>query len=151
MSGSWRSIPYRARSSSSFSIEPLWMPTTAPWRMGWLFAVDLGMALRVVADVDERLRCVLRDRDLVEERARAAAELRDGDGSVGSAGRIPDGVGAALGDPGEERLRRERPTDRRVGAQAVSGYAAHDAIPLSRSDDISHRRRRGGGVCLGSG
>ena len=31
-----------ARSASSFSTIPLWTPTTAPWRMGWLFAAMSG-------------------------------------------------------------------------------------------------------------
>ena len=35
--------------------------------------LDLGVALRVVADVDQRLDAVAGTRDLVEERARAGA------------------------------------------------------------------------------
>ena len=39
--------------------------------------------------------------------------------------RVADGVGAALGDPGQQRLRGERPLDARLGAKAVSGDSAH--------------------------
>ena len=38
ISGSARSIRCCAKSSSSFLMIPLWIPTTEPWRIGWLFA-----------------------------------------------------------------------------------------------------------------
>ena len=37
-----RSKPWRAKSSSSFRMIPLWIPTTAPCRIGWLFASIVG-------------------------------------------------------------------------------------------------------------
>ena len=42
MPGSARSKPWPARISSSLAMMPLWMPTTAPCRMGWLLATRLG-------------------------------------------------------------------------------------------------------------
>ena len=42
ISGSSRAMPWRARSSSSFAMIPLWIPTTRPCRMGWLFARIVG-------------------------------------------------------------------------------------------------------------
>ena len=42
ISGSARSKPWRAKISSSFTMMPLWMPTTEPWRIGWLFATIVG-------------------------------------------------------------------------------------------------------------
>ena len=38
---------------------------------------------------------------------------------------VPDRVGAALGDAGEQRLGRKRPLDARSGREAVSGDSAH--------------------------
>ena len=45
MSGSARSNPYVSISSSSLTMIPLWTPTTAPWRMGWLLASMVGWPL----------------------------------------------------------------------------------------------------------
>ena len=42
ISGSARSMPCSASSSSSLKMIPLWIPTTAPWRTGWLFAAIVG-------------------------------------------------------------------------------------------------------------
>ena len=56
---------------------------------------------------------------------------------------VADGVGAALGDAGEERLRSERPVDGRLRIEAESGYAAHGLVFDSvRSDDTEERRRQ---------
>ena len=52
----------RARISSSLKMIPLWMPTTAPWRIGWLLAAIVGWPLRVVAHVDEQPRSRRRGR-----------------------------------------------------------------------------------------
>jgi hypothetical protein len=90
---------------------------------------DGRMALRVVAHVDERLDGVGRDLDPIEQLARAGALLEHVDGTVRNPVRVPDGVGAALGDPGQQRLRRERPVDARRGAQAIAGNAAH-TLPI---------------------
>ena len=83
------------------------------------------MALREVADVEDRLRGLPRHGDLVEESACAAAQLRDVDPPVAVAVGVSDGVSSALGDPGEQRLGRERASDGRIGTQAVTGYSAH--------------------------
>ena len=91
--------------------------------------LDLGVPLREVAHVDERLARVRRgDDELVEESAGAAAELRHVDLAVGDAVRVPDGVGSALGDPREQRLRGQRPLDGRVRTEAESRYAAHEPL-----------------------
>jgi hypothetical protein len=86
--------------------------------------------LRVVADVDERLSGVLGDTDAVEELARARALLVDPDGTLAAMG-VAHGVGAALGDPGQERLRGERPVDARGRAQAIAGDPAHGFLDVS--------------------
>jgi len=48
----------------------LWIPTTAPWRMGWLLARTRG-CFRVVPDVHEELCGGLGHLDAVEELAGA--------------------------------------------------------------------------------
>src|SRR5882762_7456146 len=40
--GSARAQEWGASSSSSFVMIPLWIPTTGPWRTGWLFAAIDG-------------------------------------------------------------------------------------------------------------
>ena len=40
--GSARAQPKGASSSSSLTMIPLWMPTTGPWRTGWLLAAIDG-------------------------------------------------------------------------------------------------------------
>ena len=87
---------------------------------------DLRVTLRVVAHVDEGVLGGGRDLDLVEERAGTASQLRDAATAPSALSRrIADGVGAALRDPGEQRLRRERSLDGRLGVQAVARNAAH--------------------------
>ena len=86
-------------------------PDDRPVADGVVVGGDRRVALGVVADVDQRLRRVARDKDSVEQLARAAALLADRDRSDLGAVRVPDGVSAALGDPGQERLGCERPID----------------------------------------
>ena len=86
---------------------------------------DGRMSLGVVADVDEDLRCALRNGDLVEKRARAGALLVHGDALAGSAVRVADGVGAALGDSRQQSLGCKRPLECARGGKAVSGNSAH--------------------------
>ena len=45
ISGSARSMPCGAKISSSLTMIPLWMPTTDPCRIGWLFARTVGWPL----------------------------------------------------------------------------------------------------------
>ena len=87
-----------------------------------------GVALGVVAHVDEHLARVLRDLDAVEELARAGALLVDMDVAA-VAIRIADCVGAALGDTRQESLSGERPVDVALGTQAVSGDPPHGFEP----------------------
>ena len=96
--------------------------------MGWLLASIDGMALREVADVNQCLPAVGWDVELVEERTRATAQLRHAYGLAGRAMRVPHGVGATLGDTGEERLRGQRPVDGRLRAETESRYAAHEPL-----------------------
>ena len=42
--------------------------------------------------------------------------------------RVADGICAALGNPREERLGRERPIDARIRTEAESRYAAHEPL-----------------------
>ena len=42
---------------------------------------------------------------------------------------VADGVGAALGDGRQKRLRGKRPVDAGAGAEAISGYATHKRFP----------------------
>ena len=104
---------------------PLWTPLTAPCRTGWLLASIRGMALRVVAHVQERLVRLLRDRDAVEERAGSGALLVERQVAGRAAVRIARGVGAALRDAREQGLSRERPVDAARAMEAVSGDSAH--------------------------
>jgi hypothetical protein len=78
---------------------------------GVVVGIDRRMALREVADVNERLPAVSWDLELVEERTRATAQLRHAHGLAGRTVCVPHGVGTALGDPCEERLSGQRPVD----------------------------------------
>ena len=98
----------------------------------------VGMTLREVPDVDEGLARLGRDRELVQQRARAAAELRDPGATALAAMGVPDRIGAALCDSREQRLRGERPVDGRLRIEAESGYAAHE--PLFDSVDRTTQR-----------
>ena len=83
------------------------------------------MALRVVADVEERLGCVRREEELLEELAGPGALLVDLDVQAGAGVRIADCVGAALGDPRKQGLGSERFLHGTGGAQAISGDSTH--------------------------
>ena len=95
---------------------------------------DRGVALRVVANVNERVRRVTRERDRVEQRRRARALLVNRRFGAGATVGVADRIGAALRDPGEKRLGRERSVDRGLGVEAISGNAAHQRIRSPRSD-----------------
>ena len=96
---------------------------------------DPGVALCVVAHVDERLGGLGGNRNPVEERARAGTLLvhreRPAVASIG----IADCVCAALGDSGEQGLSRERPIDSARALQAVSGDSTHMLIVGASPDD----------------
>ena len=82
---------------------------------GVVVGLDRRVALRVVAHVDEHLVRVAGTCDRVEQLARAGALLHDPDARADPAERVPGRVGTAFGDPGEQRLRGERPLDARLG------------------------------------
>ena len=82
------------------------------------------MSLGVVADVDQRLTGGGGEDDGVEQRARPGLLLVDDEWAV-RAVRVSDSVGAALRDPGEQGLRRERSIRSRGVAEAVASDAAH--------------------------
>jgi len=42
ISGAARRKPNSAKIASSLAMRPLWIPTTAPCRIGWLFASIVG-------------------------------------------------------------------------------------------------------------
>ena len=127
------------------------MPTTEPWRIGWLFAAMSGCPFVKSRTWMRRCEAVAGTADLVEQRARSAAELRDRRLTVPGPMRVADRVGAALRDAREQRLSGERPLDRGLGAEAVAGYAAHGLVVGSgrmahKSVDVGEE----GSVC-GSG
>ena len=95
---------------------------------GMVVGLDPGMALRVVAHVEERLVRLLRDREAVEERARSGALLVERQVAGRAAVRVARGVRAALGDAREQGLSRERPVDATRAMEAVSGNSTHLAI-----------------------
>ena len=74
---------------------------------------DAGVALCVVAHVEEHLAGVGRDRDVLEHGAGAATLLVHTIEPLRRAVRIADGVGAALGDRGEQGLSGASPIDAR--------------------------------------
>ena len=101
---------------------------------------DGRMALRVVAHVDEQLRRMRGNVDALEQVARRRSLLRHGGiGVAGAAIRVSDRVGASLGDPCEQRLRRQRPVDAAIRGEAVPGYATHTQLPISSSSEPSLR------------
>ena len=93
---------------------------------GMVVRRDVRVTLREVAHVDQRLPGLLRDGELVEKCARAAAELRHARAALGAAMGVSDGVRAAFGDPREKCLGSECPVDGRLGIEAESGYSAHE-------------------------
>ena len=105
-------------------------PDDAPVADGVVVRGDRRMPLRVVADVDEGLLRRSRDGDRVEHRAGAGLLLVDGEGAI-RADRVSDGVGAALGDPGKQRLSRECSIDLRLVTDAVACDSAHVSSALS--------------------
>ena len=96
------------------------------------------MALRVVANVDERLARGLRHLEALEQVAGRRPLLDDGRKRLSrSAVRVPDGIRAAVGDAGEQGLSCERPIDGRVRTQAVASYTAHkEETVWTPSDDL---------------
>ena len=86
---------------------------------GMVVGGDRRMALRVVPHVHEQLVRVGGHAHPVEQLRRGRALLHDAWRSVsaGRAVRVADGVGAALGDRGQQCLRGQRPLDARSGRE----------------------------------
>ena len=107
---------------------------------GMVVRLDRRMALRVVAHVDEQFGRVGGNVDALEEVARRRPLLRhDGRGVAWAAVGIPDSVGAALSDPREQRLSRQRPIDAATRRETVTGYATHKHWPISSCSGPSLR------------
>ena len=85
------------------------------------------VTLRVVPNVDEELGRVPGHVDPVEQGGSAGALLVDADAAVLDTVGVPDGVGAALGDAGEEGPRCDRPVDAALRVEAVASYSAHSS------------------------
>ena len=119
-----RSMPCRAKSSSSLTMIPLWIPSTAPWRTGGCSRRSSGgpSCSRARGRAPEPRRPGRRPRRAARSRRSAACGPRVG---PRRAIRVADGVGAALGDPGQQRLRGQRPARRSTGLRSC--------IPLCRT------------------
>jgi hypothetical protein len=110
--------------------DPVVNADDRPVADGVVVGLDARVPLGVVADVDQRLGRARGDDDLLEQGARAGALLVDRDRAISGPVRVADRVGAALGDSGEERLRRQRVIHATARAQAVSGNSTHFRKPL---------------------
>lgn len=95
---------------------------------------DRGVALRVVTNVDQRLARGMREDNVLEQGARSGLLLVDDERAARAVG-VADGVGATLGDTGEECLRGERAVHPRRVAEGVASDAAHA---------VAHHERPGG-------
>jgi hypothetical protein len=101
---------------------------------GMVVGRDGRMPLGVVTDVDEELGRVAGYGYTLEELRRGGALLDDCRLGVGRrAVCVSDGIGAALRNRRQERLRRKRPRKPRRGSNAVAGDSAHVLSPLTRS------------------
>jgi hypothetical protein len=95
--------------------------------------LDARVPLRVIAHVDQRLGCARRHDHLVEQCARTRTLLVDRHRALAVPVGVPDSIGAALGDPGEQGLSRERAIHAAARTQAVSGNTTHLRKPLERN------------------
>src|SRR5256885_8091305 len=78
--------------------------------------------------MDQQLGRVARDADSLEESGRTGALLVHLDLPARPTIGVPDGVGAALGDPREQRAGRDSPLDAAVGIEAISGDSAQSVL-----------------------
>src|SRR5581483_11090458 len=110
---------------------------------------DARVALRVVPHVEEHLRGVGGDRDVLEDRAGAGAPLVHGGGAARSAAGVADRVGSAFGDRGEQRLAGERTVDAASRAEAVSRDSTHRPLlsMVVRLPEVPGWRGRTPAVC----
>jgi hypothetical protein len=104
--------------------DPVVDPDHAPVPDGVVVRLDRGVALGVVANVDEHLGGVVGDADAIEERTGTGALLANRDAPARAVG-IADGVGATLGDSRQQSLGGERAVEVAVRVEVVSGDSAH--------------------------
>jgi hypothetical protein len=97
---------------------------------GVVVRLERGVALRVVADVHERLAGIRRHADRIQKLARSSALLVHGQGHLGAAVAVADRVGASSGDSREEGLSSKGAIDPALDAQAISGDTAQNAARL---------------------
>ena len=105
--------------------DPVVDPDHGPVPDGVVVRLDGRMALRVVTDVHENLRRGRRHMELVQQGGCTRATLVDPDNLIAAAIRIADCIGSPLGDPGQQRLRRERLVDAGGWIETVSGDSTH--------------------------
>jgi hypothetical protein len=102
-----------------------------------IVGLDRRMPLGVVAHMDQNLRCVLRNRQLPEQRAGARTALVHNCGPAGRAVGVADGVGTALRDAGKQRLGSECSCDSRTRLEAISSDSAHGLILGTTPDGLT--------------
>ena len=86
------------------------------------------MALCVVPNVNERVGCLTGEFDVLEQSCCARPLFVNRNARARSAMGVADGVGAALGNPRQERLGSQGAVDAGVGVEAVSRDSAHQWI-----------------------
>ena len=98
---------------------------------------EARVALRVVADVHDRLASLAGDGQPVEEGAGAATLLVHGHGEAGPAVGVADRIRSTFRDRGQERLSHEGLVDPRLVIQAISRDSAQCRLSpiLGRSPD----------------
>jgi hypothetical protein len=104
---------------------------------GVVVGCDSRMALGVVADVEEDLRSVRRDRETLEHRARAAALLVHDDATFSGSVGVADRIGSTFRDRGQQRLGRARPIDVAARVEAKAGDTAHSLLIVDRETGVS--------------
>src|SRR5207244_2350018 len=106
--------------------DPVVDPDDGPVAYRMVVGGDRWVPLGVVAHVDKRLGGVLRHLDPLQQVAGRSPLLHDGREAVtGGAVGIAHGIGATLGDPGQESLGSQRPIHSRIRTEAVTGYSTH--------------------------
>jgi hypothetical protein len=125
-----RRVPFEAVLGEDLLVvadDPVVDPDDRAVPNGVVVRLEARVALRVVADVDERLRGAGGHVDLVEKAARARPPLVDGQVDPGAAVAVAGGVGSPLGDRGHEDLGGESGLDAARVAEAISGDPTQDS------------------------
>ena len=116
-------------------------PTTDPWRIGWLFASMSGCPFvesRPWISTDEAVVGTA----IWSRRRRPAASLVTVAATAALAMGVPDCVGAAFGDPREQRLGAKRAPDGGVGAEARPLAPRQSWPGRYRANGAQERRRQ---------